>query len=82
MVDLVGRVVADENHRTLSLKNDAVVFGGGRLSNFSDTEINLDYDIFLTVYQKAAAGTQRTPEQPKEPKLQPTERQPRVSVKE
>lgn len=79
MVDLVGRVTADENTRTLSLKNDAVVFGGGRLSNFSDTEINLDYDAFLTLYQKAA-GSPKAPEA--ELKTQTTERQPRVSVKE
>ena len=58
MVDIVARVVADGDVRTLSFKTNEVIFGGGRLTA-STTEIPLDYDAFLKVYNdanKAAAN--------------------------
>lgn len=52
MVDMVARIIADDNKRTLSFKSDEVVFGGGRLTT-SVNEIDLDYDTFLEVYEEA-----------------------------
>ena len=49
---LTARIIADDNKRTLSFKSDEVVFGGGRLTT-SVNEIDLDYDIFLEVYEEA-----------------------------
>lgn len=50
MVDLVARVVAEDNARTLSIKPSDVVFGGGRLS-VSETEIPLEYDALMAIYK-------------------------------
>ena len=52
MVDIVARVIAEDNVRTLSFKNSEVVFGGGRLT-VNAREIPLDYEAFLTVYDEA-----------------------------
>ena len=52
MVDIVARVVADDNVRTLSFKSNEVIFGGGRLTTKTN-EIALDYDAFLEVYDEA-----------------------------
>ena len=52
MVDIVARVVADGDIRTLSFKTNEVIFGGGRLLTKTD-EIPLDYDAFLEVYAEA-----------------------------
>lgn len=49
MVDIVARVVADDNKRVLSFKTNETVFGGGRLSTITD-EIPLKYDEFLKIY--------------------------------
>ena len=51
MVDIVARVIAEDNVRTLSFKNSEVVFGGGRLT-VNAREIPLDYEAFLTVYDE------------------------------
>lgn len=51
MVDIVGRVIADDS-RVLSFKTNEVIFGGGRLAT-STKEIPLDYDAFLEVYAEA-----------------------------
>ncbi|NCB34063.1 MAG: NTP-binding protein [Erysipelotrichia bacterium] len=59
MVDIVARVVADDNIRTLSFKTNEVIFGGGRLT-VSTTEIPLDYDAFLAVYAEANANAVKT----------------------
>lgn len=55
MVDIVARVVADDNVRTLSFKSNEVIFGGGRLTT-NKKEIPLDYDAFLKVYDDANSG--------------------------
>ena len=63
MVDIVARVVADGDIRTLSFKTNEVIFGGGRLLTHTD-EIPLDYDAFLEVYaeaNEAAAQSMKTP---------------------
>jgi phage nucleotide-binding protein len=52
MVDIVARVIADGDVRTLSFKTNEVIFGGGRLT-VSTNEIPLDYDAFLEVYEEA-----------------------------
>ena len=52
MVDIVARVVADGDIRTLSFKTNEVIFGGGRLKT-NTNEIALDYDAFLGVYEEA-----------------------------
>ena len=52
MVDIVARVIADGEIRTLSFKTNEVIFGGGRLTS-STNEIPLDYDEFLEVYEEA-----------------------------
>lgn len=52
MVDIVARVVADGDERTLSFKTNEVIFGGGRLS-VTDKVIPLDFDEFMAVYEEA-----------------------------
>lgn len=52
MVDIVARVIADGDVRTLSFKTNEVIFGGGRLLTKTD-KINLDYNEFLDVYAEA-----------------------------
>lgn len=52
MVDIVARIVADGDTRTLSFKSNEVIFGGGRL-RVRTKEIPLDYDAFLAVYDEA-----------------------------
>ena len=62
MVDLVARIVADDNERVLSFKASEVIFGGGRLT-VRNKEIPLDYAAFCEVYDEAnqkAAGTLQT----------------------
>ncbi len=49
MVDIVGRVVADGDIRTLSFKTDEVVFGGGRLQ-LDKKDIPLDWEDLMKVY--------------------------------
>jgi len=54
MVDIVARVVADGEERTLSFKTNEVIFGGGRLT-VTEKVIPLDYDEFLKVYEESNA---------------------------
>ncbi len=68
MVDMVARIIADDNKRTLSFKSDEVVFGGGRLTT-SVNEIDLDYDTFLEVYEEAnKTAVARLKEEEEKPK--------------
>lgn len=73
MVDLVARIVADDNDRVLSFKASEVIFGGGRLT-VHNKEIPLDYEAFCEVYEEAnqkAAGAMKhggnTPQLPPAP---------------
>lgn len=69
MVDMVARIIADDNKRTLSFKSDEVVFGGGRLTT-SVNEIDLDYDTFLEVYEEAnKTAVARLKEEEEKPKI-------------
>ena len=56
MVDLVARVIADDDKRILSFKSDEVIFGGGRLQTPAN-EINLSYDNFIKIYDEADKTT-------------------------
>ncbi len=61
MVDLVARIVADDNDRVLSFKTSEVIFGGGRLT-VRNKEIPLNYEAFCEVYEEAnqrAAGAMK-----------------------
>lgn len=62
MVDLVARIVADDDERVLSFKTSEVIFGGGRLT-VHNKEIPLNYEAFCEVYeeanQKAAGAVKR-----------------------
>ena len=61
MVDLVARIVADDNDRVLSFKTSEVIFGGGRLT-VRNKEISLDYEAFCEIYEEAnqrAAGAMK-----------------------
>ena len=52
MVDIVARVIADDDKHVLSFKTNEVIFGGGRLITTTN-EIDLEYDDFLGVYEDA-----------------------------
>ena len=57
MVDIVARVVVeDDDTRILSFKSTEMVFGGGRLKNISKTQIPLDWNALMEVYEEANAG--------------------------
>ena len=76
MVDLVARIVADDNERVLSFKTSEVIFGGGRLT-VHNKEIPLDYDAFCEVYeeanQKAAGAVKRGGNTPATPAPETTD---------
>ena len=73
MVDLVARIVADDNDRVLSFKTSEVIFGGGRLT-VHNKEIPLDYEAFCEVYeeanQRAAGALKRGGNTPATPALE------------
>jgi phage nucleotide-binding protein len=52
MVDIVARVVADGEERSLSFKTNEVIFGGGRLT-VTQKVIPLNYNEFMKVYDEA-----------------------------
>lgn len=52
MVDIVARVISENETRTLSFKTSEVIFGGGRLTAIQN-EILLDYEAFCEVYEEA-----------------------------
>lgn len=70
MVDIVCRVVVEDDGRYLSFKSDAVVFGGGRITGHGKTTISLTWDAIEEFYAKVG-GTEAPPvvydEQPSEP---------------
>lgn len=56
MVDIVARIIVnDDNSRTISFKTDNIIFGGGRL-NVTGREIPCDYDELMAVYTEASNG--------------------------
>lgn len=60
MVDIVCRVVIEDDGRYLSFKSDEVVFGGGRISGQGKTKIPLAWDAIEDFY--ATMGGQNAPE--------------------
>ncbi|WP_423360488.1 AAA family ATPase [Melissococcus plutonius] len=56
MVDIVGRIVADDDIRKMEFKSKDYVFGGGRLPNLPVTEIDLDVKQIMDVYDQANKG--------------------------
>lgn len=77
MVDIVCRVLVEDDGRYLSFKSDAVVFGGGRITGHGKTQIPLTWDAIEEFYatvngQKAAdqpepKGNEEAPAQPEQP---------------
>lgn len=58
MVDLVARIIVEDDHtRKISFKSDNVIFGGGRL-NVTGREIPCDYDELMTIYKEASESSQ------------------------
>lgn len=59
MVDIVARIIVNDNGtRTISFKTDSVIFGGGRL-NVTGREIPCDYDELMAVYSEASESSQK-----------------------
>ena len=52
MVDIVARIVVEDGKRSISFKSDNVIFGGGRLK-LNTTEIPLDYNALMQVYENS-----------------------------
>lgn len=67
MVDIVARVVCDDEGRTLQFKSDDIVFGGGRLK-LNATVIPLTYEALNGVYE-AQQAVKPEPKPVEEPKL-------------
>lgn len=60
MVDIVARIIVnDDNTRTISFKTDNIIFGGGRL-NVTGREIPCSYDDLMEVYAEASNGGNTT----------------------
>ncbi|MEG1336024.1 MAG: ATP-binding protein [Clostridiales bacterium] len=78
MVDIVARVVADGDERTLNFKSNEVIFGGGRLHGIISTSIPLDYEALMSVYDEidmkpAKTETKKTEKKSRKPKETPKE---------
>lgn len=69
MVDLVARVVAEDNKRVISFKTSEVIFGGGRL-NVAVNEIPCEYEELMKVYDEANGGRVKIGEPIKEPMIE------------
>ena len=65
MVDIVCRVLVEDNGRYLSFKSDAVVFGGGRITGHGKTTIPLSWDAIEDFY--ASVGGQAVAERTETP---------------
>ena len=53
MVDIVGRVIVEEDDsRWIKFKTDTIQFGGGRLK-FDTDKVELDYNKFMNLYKTA-----------------------------
>lgn len=60
MVDIVGRVVVDDDVRKIQFKSKDYVFGGGRLPKLDVTEIDLDVQQLMDVYDNANKKIKKT----------------------
>ncbi len=72
MVDIVCRVLVEDDGRYLSFKSDAVVFGGGRITGHGKTTIPLTWDAIEDFY--AQVGACGAPEQGDEAPAEPVRR--------
>lgn len=76
MVDIVARIVVEDGKRSISFKSDNVIFGGGRLK-LTTTEIPLDYDALMQVYEASTetVGNVRSvkPQVKEDPKPEPVQ---------
>jgi len=65
MVDIVARIVVeDDGSRTLNFKSNEVVFGGGRLKGINVTQIPLDWNELVKVYDEANSNAVTATEKP------------------
>ena len=79
MVDIVCRVMVEDDGRYLSFKSDAVTFGGGRITGHGKTTIPLSWDAIEEFY--ASVGGQKSvvkdepvvQDEPEQPKEEPAE---------
>lgn len=71
MVDIVCRVLVEDDGRYLSFKSDSVVFGGGRITGHGKTQIPLSWDaiedFYASVSGKKATKTVEAPVATEEP---------------
>jgi phage nucleotide-binding protein len=65
MVDIVCRVLVEDDGRYLSFKSDSVVFGGGRITGHGKTQIPLSWEAIEDFY--ATVGGKNTVKQPETP---------------
>lgn len=77
MVDIVGRVVVDEDERRIVFKSKDYVFGGGRLPSLKVDEIELDADAFIDLYDISAPGKPKKKKKEEPEKEEKTERRSR-----
>lgn len=70
MVDVVARIVAEDNNRVISFKASEVVFGGGRL-NITEREVPCTYEALMSVYEQSNSGA--VSEAPQTVEATPTE---------
>lgn len=82
MVDIVCRVLVEDNGRFLSFKADSVVFGGGRISGHGKTQIPLSWDAIEDFY--ASVGGNKPVERTETPKVdeEPTQTEMPIVVAE
>ncbi len=80
MVDIVCRVLVEDDGRYLSFKSDAVVFGGGRLKCNGKTQIPLSWDAIEEFYSTLVAS--EAPKQPVETPEAPVEEEPTPAATE
>lgn len=67
MVDIVCRVLVEDDGRYLSFKSDAVVFGGGRLSANGKNMIPLSWDAIENFYASVGCSEAAEVEEPTQP---------------
>lgn len=78
MMDIVARVVCDDNTRTLQFKTDNVVFGGGRLG-VEGKVIPLSYEALMKIYEdRDAEMTPKVDSAPKTEEEAPRQRRRRA----
>lgn len=74
MVDIVARVVVEsDDYRVLSFKQNEVIFGGGRLKGIKTSEVPLNWEALMGVYDgisatQSVSNTSKANNTPKEEK--------------